>query len=250
MVAGSLLTRSPLFYEVKPSVHSKLAVIPLTIFNNYSVPVAITRIGIPDAAATLLSTSDKASTRRFTVCVTFSPHSQLTRSFSAFAPPKRPFSPLYFVFHVARFRSQLWVRGAGVTSRQRSVFSAVVAVTTNLTSFSVELVAYDGLLSVYSSSSVITTAWGPLAFLPRSSFQQDSINWGTRLPFSYTAAFSASSLYRSGPTHTRTVLRLRTDMRRLDCFSSSCVCFTCFFSSSSSFLRLTHASLSHFTSAA
>ena len=194
MVAGSLLTRSPLFYEVKPSVHSKLAVIPLTIFNNYSVPVAITRIGIPDAAATLLSTSDKASTRRFTVCVTFSPHSQLTRSFSAFAPPKRPFSPLYFVFHVARFRSQLWVRGAGVTSRQRSVFSAVVAVTTNLTSFSVELVAYDGLLSVYSSSSVITTAWAPLAFLPRSSFQQDSINWDTRLPFSYTAAFSASSL--------------------------------------------------------
>ena len=106
-MAGSLLTRSPLFYEVKPSVHAKLATIPLFIFNNYSVPVAITRIGIPDAAATIISTSDKASTRRFTVPSSTLPHSQLNRTFSAFAQPKRPFSPLYFVFHVARFRSQL-----------------------------------------------------------------------------------------------------------------------------------------------
>ena len=194
VVAGSLITRSPLFYEIKPSIHSKLATIPLFIFNNYSVPVAVTRIGIPDMAATILSTSDKPSAHRFTVPSPPTSHPQLNRTFSAFAPPKRPFSPLYFIFHVSRFRSQQCARAVRVTRRQRSVFSAVIAITTNLTSFSVELVVYDGLLSVYSSSSIITTSFAPRPSLPRSSFQQDSINWGARVPFSYLAAFSTSSL--------------------------------------------------------
>ena len=107
VVVGSIVAPSPLFFELKPSVTSKLVTIPISLFNNYSVPVVITRIGIPDSAATLISTSDHWNTKRFTVRTPRVSHAQMNRTFSAYAPPHHAFSPLFFVFHVSRFRSQV-----------------------------------------------------------------------------------------------------------------------------------------------
>ena len=72
--------------------------------------------------------------------------------------------------------------------------NAVIAFSTNLTSFSVELVVYDGLISVSSSNTMIATSCGCVASLTCSAFQQDSISWGTRLPVSFAGAYAVSTL--------------------------------------------------------
>ena len=67
MLNGSIASPSPLFYHVPSDPFVRIASIPVPLFNHYAVPVAITHVGIPDAAATLVGISDRADFTRFVV---------------------------------------------------------------------------------------------------------------------------------------------------------------------------------------
>ena len=69
MLNGSIVSPSPLFYHVPSDPLVRIASIPVSLFNHYAVPVALTHVGIPDAAATLVGISDRADFTRFVVGV-------------------------------------------------------------------------------------------------------------------------------------------------------------------------------------
>ena len=67
ILQGSIDTKSPIFYCLKPSIRTKILPISLDMFNHYNVPVAVTRVGISDAAATYIAVSDQWNSTRFLV---------------------------------------------------------------------------------------------------------------------------------------------------------------------------------------
>lgn len=98
VVNGSIETPSPLYFCLKPSMRSKLVMIPVKLHNGFNIPVAITHIGISTLVASLLSVSTFQNETRFT----------MNPSIQCFANPNEDFSPLYFVFHANRYRPRMF----------------------------------------------------------------------------------------------------------------------------------------------
>ena len=68
---GSIATISPIYYQIPLDLNTRIESIPVTMHNHYAVPVAVTHVGIPEIAATLVSISDRADFSRFIVNVSF-----------------------------------------------------------------------------------------------------------------------------------------------------------------------------------
>lgn len=67
-------------------------------------------------------------------------------------------------------------------SRNRSVFTSTIQITTTIMDFSIDVVIYDGILSVYYSNTLLSSPFGLSSFLLISrEIDNASINWGTKL---------------------------------------------------------------------
>ena len=114
----------------------------------------------------------------------------MNHTVSCIAPPQGPFSPLYLLFHVSRYRPRMLNYHFLLICRQRAIFSTTLWIHTNLTSVPIDLIVYDGLLSAYVSNDVLTSPLLSQARITYSIIDGETINWGTRL----TPVLSATSL--------------------------------------------------------
>ena len=107
VVEGAVVAPSPLFFCLKPSVRSKILPIPLRLRNEYPVPIAVTRVGIADSAMPYITVSDQWNGTRFTVGEEGVDDAQMNHTVACAAAAHRPFTPLYVLFHVARYRPRM-----------------------------------------------------------------------------------------------------------------------------------------------
>ena len=123
--------------------------------NHYDVPVAVTHVGIPEIAATLVSISDRADFSRFIVSILFSYHLQMNYTVSCTAQPNSDFSPFFFLFHLSRYRPRRFHHILLLICSQKGIFATTIHIMTNITSFDIDLLVFDGLIASYLSNVIL-----------------------------------------------------------------------------------------------
>ena len=97
------------------------------------------------------------------------------------AAPHSAFSPFFFLFYVSRYRPSRWVKWRGVTGSQKNLLSTTIHITTNITSFDVDLIVYDGLLASYISNVILESPSRCSSGVTSRQIDKEHMIWGTRL---------------------------------------------------------------------
>lgn len=66
------------------------------------------------------------------------------------AQPHAAFSSFFFVFHLGRYRPR----------SAKGVFASTIRITTNLTSFDIDLLVFDELVATYVSNTLLDSPYG------------------------------------------------------------------------------------------
>jgi hypothetical protein len=101
---------------------------------------------------------------------------------SCIAQPNSDFSPFFFLFHLSRYRPRRYSNLLVIRFSQKGIFATTVHIMTNITSFDIDLLVFDGLIASYLGNVILKSPYDMLIEVPNSSqLDHERVMWGTRL---------------------------------------------------------------------